>query len=43
MYKWQSIITGEIVENLWKVLKTSWVDLTKYHFINIWKYNRNGF
>lgn len=43
MYKWQSLTTGEIVENFWKVIKTIWLDLWKYHFLNIkWKYNKNG-
>lgn len=44
MYKWQSILTGEIVENLAQVLRVIWVDLTKFHILNIkWKYNKEGF
>ena len=44
MYKWMSLKTGEIVKNFWQVLKAIWLDLTKYHFLNLkWKYNKNGF
>lgn len=44
MYKWQSVRTGEIVENFWQVLRAMWVDLRKFHIINIiWKYRREGF
>ena len=44
MYKWQSLKTGEIVENFWQVLKVVWSDLRAYHILNIkWKYNKNGF
>lgn len=44
MYKWQSVITGEIVENFWQVLKRVWGDLRIYHIVNIrWKYNKEGF
>ena len=44
MYKWQSSTTGEIVKNLWEVLKVVLEDLRKFHFLNIkWQYNKNGF
>ena len=44
MYKWQSVATGEIVENLWQVIRVMWVDLCKFHIINFrWEYNKNGF
>ena len=43
-YKWQSLVTGEIVENFWQVIKTIWLDLIGYHFLNLkWEYNKNGF
>ena len=43
-YRWQSVTTGEVVENFWKVLRAIWVDLTKFHFLNIrWEYNKEGF
>lgn len=41
MYKWQSVATGEVVENLWQVIRAIWIDLTKFHFLNIkWKYKK---
>ena len=44
MYKWQSITTGEIVENLWQVIRVALIDLRKFHLLNIrWEYNKNGF
>ena len=44
MYKWMSTLTGEVVQNFGQVLKEIWIDLTKYHFLNLmWAYNRNGF
>jgi len=44
MYKWMSTLTGEIVKNFWQVLWAVWIDLTKFHFLNLkWQYNRNGF
>ena len=44
MYKWMSTLTGEVVNNFWQVLKAIWIDLTKFHVVNLkWKYNRNGF
>lgn len=43
-YKWQSDATGEVVENFWKVIRAIWIDLTKFHFLNIkWKYKKGGF
>ena len=44
MYKWQSAATGEIVENFRQVFRVIWVDLTKFHIINLrWKYKKEGF
>ena len=43
-YKWQSVTTGEVVENFWQVIRAIWIDLTKFHFLNIkWKYKKEGF
>ena len=43
IYKWMNIRTGEIVENFYQVLKTEIFDIFHYHFIGIWKYNREGY
>lgn len=44
MYKWMSTFTGEVVKNFWQVLKVIWIDLTKFHVLNLkWEYNKNGF
>lgn len=44
MYKWQSLVTGEIVENFWQVLKVVLECLVKFHFLNIkWEYKKEGF
>lgn len=41
--KWQSKVTGEVVENVWQVLKTIRHDWKKYHFMNArWQYSRKG-
>jgi hypothetical protein len=43
-YKWQSVLMGNLAEDFRDVLKEIWVDLTKFHVLNIiWKYNKNGF
>ena len=43
-YKYMSEITGEIVPNLWTVIKTIYSDFKSYRIINLkWKYNKNGF
>ena len=44
MYKWMSLVTGEIVKNFWQVLGVVWFDWWHYHCLNIkWQYNKNGF
>ena len=43
-YKWQSVDTGEICENLWQVIRNSWVNLSKFHILTLrWEYRKNGF
>ena len=44
MYRWESQITGELIENLSGVIKTILEDLKCYKILNWkWKYNRKGF
>lgn len=43
-YKYMSDVTGEIVPNLWAVIKTICFDFKEYRILNLkWKYNKNGF
>lgn len=43
-YKYMSDVTGEIVPNLWAVIKTICFDFKEYGIVNLkWKYNKNGF
>ena len=42
-YYWMNVRTGEIVQNFADVLKTEIFDLIHFHFLGIWKYNREGY
>jgi len=43
-YKYMSQVTGELLPNLWSVIKTIYSDFKIYGIVNLkWKYNKNGF
>lgn len=42
-YRFMSLTTGEIVENILDVLRVTISDYKNFHLINKWEYNRNGF
>ncbi len=43
-YRFMSLTTGEIVENILDVLRTIIVNYKRLHFLDLrWEYNRNGF
>lgn len=43
-YKYMSITTGEVVENLSDVIRVTISDFKNYHLINLkWKYKKSGF
>ena len=40
---WESLVTGELVPNLYEVIKTIIDDAFHFHFINLkWKYLKDG-
>ena len=43
-FRWMSNITGEIVHNIFDVIRVSYQDLTRYHIRNFkWTYNKRGY
>lgn len=43
-YHYVSNKTGEIVPTLPVLIRTVWIDLWKFHFLNLsWSYSREGF
>ena len=44
MYKWQSLTMGNIVPNIWCVIRQVFESLFVFHTLDIkWKYNKEGF
>lgn len=44
MYKWQSQIMGNIVQNFGEVIKQVFESLFRYHTLDIkWEYRKKGF
>lgn len=41
-YRWISLTTGQIVTNIFEVIKASREDRRLYGIKNKWKYNRKG-
>ena len=43
-YRFMSLTTGEIVENILDVFKSIILNYRNFNFVDLkWKYNRNGF